>query len=168
MPMERFVIRQLCEDDKAAIYQIINTAAQAYKGIIPADRYHEPYMPEDELSGEMERMTFFGWESGGEILGVMGFQPVKDVTLIRHAYVLPAYQKQGVGTKLLQHIKKLTKTRLLLVGTWADADWALAFYRRQGFTIMPGKNGLLSKYWNLPVRQIETSVVLGIETGIGS
>jgi len=161
--MERFVIRPLCDDDKTAIYRIINAAAQAYKGVIPADRYHEPYMPEEELAREMKTMTFFGWVSGGEIVGVMGFQPVKDVTLIRHAYVLPDFQKKGIGTELLQHVKKLTTTRQLLVGTWDDAAWAVAFYRKQGFAIMPDKTGLLRKYWNIPDRQIETSVVLGIE-----
>ncbi len=162
------MIRELTEIDKASIYQVVNAAARAYKGVIPADRYHEPYMPEEELCGEMERMTFFGWESGTKIVGVIGYQPVEDVTLIRHAYVLPACQKKGIGTKLLQHVKKLTKTRRLLVGTWADANWAVAFYTKQGFEIMPDKNGLLRKYWNIPKRQIETSVVLGIETGIES
>lgn len=164
--MDNRMIRLLGDNDKATIYKIINEAARAYKGVIPADRYHEPYMPKEELSGEMSHMTFFGWVSDNEIVGVMGFQPVKDVTLIRHAYVLPAFQKKGIGTKLLQHVKKLTKTRRLLVGTWADAGWAVAFYRKQGFVIMPDKNGLLRKYWNISNRQIETSIVLGIETGI--
>ena len=119
-------------------------------------------MPEEELRQEMRNMTFFGWEETGKLAGVMGFQPVKDVTLIRHAYVLPNYQRKGVGSRLLEHLKLMTKTKELLVGTWADAVWAIDFYQKHGFRIMPNKNKLLSMYWNIPQRQIETSVVLGI------
>ena len=159
-------IKELVPAEKAKILRVINEAAHAYKGVIPADCFHEPYMPGEELSREMTRMKFFGWESGNEIVGVMGYQPVKDVTLIRHAYVLPAYQNKGIGTKLLEHLEKLTKTRWMLVGTWADAEWAVAFYQKHGFEILPDKNALLHKYWNLPKRKIETSLVLGLETGI--
>ncbi len=157
------MIRQLSRADKAGIYQVINSAARAYKGVIPADRYHEPYMPEEELIREMEEMTFFGWDESGEIVGVIGYQPIKDVTLVRHLYVLPEHQKKGIGSGLIMHIKQMTRTRFLLVGTWADATWAIAFYQKHGFKFMPDKDGLLRKYWNIPRRQIETSVVMGIE-----
>ena len=145
------------------IFDIINKAAGVYKGAIPADCYHEPYMTKEELFHEMGSMTFFGWEEEGKLVGVMGFQPVKDVTLIRHAYVLPDYQRKGIGTILLNHMKQITKTKYLLVGTWADASWAIEFYQRHGFNLMPNKDGLLRQYWNVPQRQVETSVVLGIE-----
>ena len=108
-------------------------------------------------------MTFFGWEVNGELIGVTGFEPIKDVTLIRHAYVLPQWQKQGIGSKLLNHLKGLVTTPRLLVGTWADAYWAIDFYQKRGFTLLPDKNELLKTYWDIPQRQIETSVVLGIE-----
>jgi GNAT superfamily N-acetyltransferase len=156
------MIRELSPKDAFTIYEIINTAARAYKGVIPNDCYHEPYMPKEELQEEMKGMTFFGWEEEGKLVGVMGFQPVKDVTLIRHAYVLPDYQRKGTGTRLLDHLKPMTKTRALLVGTWADAVWAIAFYQKHGFRLMPNKDKLLKIYWNIPPRQIETSVVLGI------
>jgi len=118
-------------------------------------------MPEQELLHEMKSMTFFGWEEGGQLVGVMGFQPVRDVTLIRHAYVLPEYQQKGIGTELLNHLRQMTKTSQLLVGTWADAVWAVTFYQRQGFELRPDKDELLHEYWNIPERQVETSVVLG-------
>jgi GNAT superfamily N-acetyltransferase len=158
------MIRELSFKEAQVIYEIINQAAFAYKGLIPADCYHEPYMPEEELFSEMKSMTFFGWEKRDKLVGVMGFQPIKDVTLIRHAYVLPDYQGKGIGTKLLNHLKRITKTRHLLVGTWADATWAIEFYQKQGFKLMPNKDALLMKYWDIPKRQIETSVVLGVET----
>jgi GNAT superfamily N-acetyltransferase len=157
------MIRELTLADSPTMFRIINEAAIAYKGVIPDDRYHEPYMPEEELYREMENMTFFGWEEEGKLIGVMGFQPVKDVTLIRHAYVLPGYQQKGIGTRLIEHMRQITKTGSLLVGTWADASWAITFYQKQGFGLMPDKDGLLKKYWNIPERQIETSVVLGIK-----
>jgi len=120
-------------------------------------------MPKQELRREMENMIFFGWEEEGKLVGVMGFQLVRDVTLIRHAYVLPSYQRKGIGTKLLTHLKQMTKTRCLLVGTWAHASWAVNFYRKQGFRLVPNKDELLTRYWNIPQRQVETSVVLGME-----
>jgi GNAT superfamily N-acetyltransferase len=157
------MIRELSYVDIDCIYDIINSAAGAYKGIIPSDCYHEPYMPKEELQREMKSMTFFGWEEGRKLVGVMGFQPVKDVTLIRHAYVLPDRQGKGLGTRLLDHLKQMTKSRQLLVGTWADATWAVEFYQKQGFKLMLDKDELLMRYWNIPRRQIETSVVLGID-----
>ena len=156
-------MRRLSFKDANVIWEIINEAARAYKEIIPNDRYHEPYMPKEELHREMKNMTFFGWQEEDRLIGVMGFQPVGDVTLIRHAYVLPDYQRKGIGTKLLNHMKKLTKTKYLLVGTWADASWAIEFYQKHGFNLMPNKDELLGQYWNVPQRQVETSVVLGIE-----
>jgi GNAT superfamily N-acetyltransferase len=119
-------------------------------------------MAMEELEREMKRMTFFGWEVNGELVGIMGFEPIKDVTLIRHAYVLPRWQKQGIGTKLLNHLKSLVTTSRLLVGTWADAHWAIDFYKKHGFELLPDKDELLKTYWDIPQRQIETSVVLGI------
>ena len=166
MPIARsnvVMIRRLSFKDANVIWEIINEAARAYKGVIPSDRYHEPYMPKEELHREMKSMTFFGWQEEGRLIGVMGFQPVKDVTLIRHAYVLPDYQRKGIGTILLNHMKQITKTKYLLVGTWADVSWAIEFYRKHGFKLMPNKDELLGKYWNVPQRQVETSVVLGIE-----
>lgn len=157
------MIRELSSREAQIILQIINKAALAYKGVIPEGCYHEPYMPEEELLREINSMTFFGWEDGGKLVGVMGFQPIRDVTLIRHAYVLPDYQGKGIGTRLLNHLKRMTSTRHLLVGTWADATWAIDFYQKQGFKLMPDKDALLMKYWYIPLRQIETSVVLGTE-----
>ena len=155
------MIYQCQPDDIDRIYFIINKAAKAYEGVIPANRYHQPYMPMEELEQEMKRMTFFGWEVNGELVGVIGFEPVKDVTLIRHAYVLPQWQKQGIGSKLLNYLKGLVTTSRLLVGTWADAYWAIDFYKRRGFNLLPDKDELLKTYWGIPQRQIETSVVLG-------
>ncbi len=154
------MIHQCQPGDIDKIYFIINEAAKAYEDVIPTDRYHQPYMPREELEREMKRMTFFGWEVNGELVGVMGFEPVKDVILIRHAYVLPQWQKHGIGSKLLSHLKGLVTTSRLLVGTWADARWAIDFYERRGFNLLPDKDKLLKTYWDIPQRQIETSVVL--------
>jgi GNAT superfamily N-acetyltransferase len=156
------MIIKLSPRDTDAIFDIINLAAMAYRGFIPDDRYHEPYMTKEELQKELNGMTFFGWEEKRRLVGVMGFQPVKDVTLIRHAYVLPDRQGCGIGTRLLDHLKQLTNTKQLLVGTWADATWAIVFYQKQGFVLMPDKDKLLMRYWDIPQRQIETSIVLGI------
>jgi GNAT superfamily N-acetyltransferase len=157
------MIRQCQPRDISRIYSIINEAAKAYEGVIPTDRYNQPYMPLDELEQEMEQMIFFGWEVDSELVGVMGFQPIKDVTLIRHAYVLPQWQKQGIGSKLLNHLKRRVTTSRLLVGTWADAEWAIDFYEKHGFNLQLNKDELLKTYWDIPQRQIETSVVLGAE-----
>ncbi len=156
------MIKTLSTRNTNTIYEIINDAATAYKGVIPPDCYHEPYMSLEELEGEMKIVTFFGWEENEKLVGVMALQPIKDVTLIRHAYVLTGYQKKGIGTKLLNYLKKQTKTKRLLVGTWADATWAVDFYKERGFTLKD-KDSLLPNYWNVPRRQVETSIVLGID-----
>jgi GNAT superfamily N-acetyltransferase len=157
------MIRQCQPDDIDKIWSIINQAARAYEGVIPADCYHEPYMPMEELEHEMKRMTFFGWEVDGELVGVMGFKPVLDVTLIRHAYVLPRWQRLGIGGKLLNYLRGMVTTSSLLVGTWAGAYWAIDFYKRMGFNLLFNKDELLKTYWDIPQRQIETSVVLGVK-----
>jgi len=117
-------------------------------------------MPREELRQEMKRMAFFGWEGPGALAGVMGLEPVKDVSLIRHAYIAAEYQRQGIGSKLLNHAVDRYTGKRLLVGTWADASWALAFYMKHGFRLCPDKDILLRTYWEIPDRQIETSVVL--------
>lgn len=154
---------RLCRDsDREAILAIINAAASAYRGVIPSDRWHEPYMAADELDNEMAAgVTFWGYEQDGALVGVMGLQSVRDVDLIRHAYVLPGSQRGGVGGALLAHLQR-RRTRRLLVGTWAAAEWAICFYRKHGFTMVSParKDALLKTYWNIPDRQIETSVVL--------
>ena len=159
------MIYRCCPEDKDRIYFIVNEAARAYEGVIPPDRYHQPYMPMEELEREMSRMTFFGWEIDGEVVGVVGFEPIKDVTLIRHAYVLPEWQRQGIGSRLLEYLMGLVKTRRLLVGTWVDVSWAIDFYEKHGFRLLPDKDELLRTYWDIPERQVETSVVLGMEVG---
>ena len=157
------MIRKCLTSDAQRMYFIINEAAKAYEGVIPADCYHQPYMPMDELEREMKRISFFGWEVNGELVGLMGIEPVKDVTLIRHAYVLPRWQRQGIASKLLKQLKSLITTSHLLVGTWADAQWAVAFYQNHGFNLLANKDELLKTYWDIPERQVETSVVLGID-----
>ena len=157
------MIRHCQANDATKIYFIINEAAKVYDGAIPADCYHQPYMPEEELEKEMKRVIFYGWEVNGELVGIMGIEPIKNVTLIRHAYVLPQWQKQGIGNKLLNYLKGLATTSHLLVGTWAAAHWAITFYRKHGFKLLPDKDKLLADYWDIPQRQIETSVVMGIE-----
>jgi len=155
-------IRRCRDDERAAILAIVNGAAEAYRGVIPADRWHEPYMPADELDGEIGAgVAFWGYEADGVLVGVMGFQPVRDVDLIRHAYVLPGSQRRGVGGALLGHLRSLSRRRIL-VGTWAAADWAIRFYRHHSFALVSpaSKITLLKTYWTVPDRQIETSVVL--------
>jgi len=157
------MIRSLLPSDFDAILKIINDAAQAYKGVIPDDRWNEPYMSAEELRGEIEAgVRFFGWVEGGHLLGVTGIQALQDTTLIRHAYVLPGYQRQGIGTKLLEYLIGLAETLEILVGTWVDAIWAIRFYEKHGFKMVSSreKDRLLRTYWNIPERQIETSVVL--------
>ena len=152
-----------CEDSEfESIYEIINDAAQAYRGIIPEDRWKEPYMPREELRHEMdEGVVFWGYEEDGELLGVMGIQDVKDVTLMRHAYVRTARRSQGIGGKILAVLREKT-TRPVLIGTWAAANWAVSFYEKHGFRLVTPeeKDRLLKKYWSIPERQVETSVVL--------
>jgi len=156
------LIRPCADDDRAAILALVNAAAEAYRGVIPADRWHEPYMPPDELDGEIAAgVRFWGYEDDGELVGVMGLQPVRDVELIRHAYVAPGRQRGGVGGTLLEHLAERTATRML-VGTWAAAEWAVRFYERHGFAPVGRERTaeLLRAYWTIPERQIETSVVL--------
>ena len=155
-------IRQCRDDERDAILAIINAAAEAYRDTIPADRWHEPYMPLQELEDEIAAgVVFWGCKNGGTLAGVMGIQPVRDVDLIRHAYVLPSHQRFGVGGRLVKHLQNCS-TRQMLVGTWAAATWAIGFYQRHGFEMVSpeDKTRLLRTYWTIPDRQIETSVVL--------
>ena len=151
-------------DDRPAILAIVNAAADAYRGVIPADRWHEPYMPAGELDEEIAAgVTFWGYQADGELIGVMGIQDVAEVTLIRHAYVAPRGQRRGVGGALLEHLVTSTG-RPILVGTWAAAEWAIRFYEQHGFELAPPDRAaeLLRRYWSIPERQIETSVVLSL------
>jgi GNAT superfamily N-acetyltransferase len=155
-------IRPCRDDEREAILAIVNSAAEAYRGVIPADRWHEPYMSAEELAGEIDAgVEFWGYEEEGELVGVIGIQPLSDVDLIRHAYVAPGSQRKGVGGALLEHVASAA-TRRILVGTWAAADWAIGFYRRHGFELLSRERAteLLRTYWTIPDRQIETSVVL--------
>ena len=155
-------IRPARPEDVAAIYEIINDAAQAYKGIIPADRWHEPYMPMQELESEIGKgVRFYCYWQHGRIVGAMGIQDVKDVTLIRHAYVRTVARRHGIGRALLEHLNQLT-TRPVLIGTWKAATWAIRFYEKNGFRLISDaeKNRVLQMYWTIPARQVETSVVL--------
>jgi N-acetylglutamate synthase-like GNAT family acetyltransferase len=156
------MIRPCNEGDVPIIDAIINEAAVAYRGHVPADCLHDPYMSRDELLREMaSRVRFSGWEEDGQLLGVMGIQDVKDVSLIRHAYVRSAAQSKGIGSKLLTHLTS-SATRPLLVGTWAAAEWAIRLYQRHGFELANAaeKDRLLSTYWTISDRQRDTSVVL--------
>jgi GNAT superfamily N-acetyltransferase len=156
------MIRTCTDADFESIYFIINDAAEAYRGVIPADRWHEPYMPREELWREIESgVRFWGFEVDGELAGVMGIQNVQDVTLIRHAYVRTARRGQGIGGQLIAELWKLT-SRPVLMGTWAAATWAIRFYQSHGFRLVTPeeKDRLLKKYWSIPERQVETSVVL--------
>ena len=156
------MIRQCNKDDFEAIYAIINDAAMAYEGIIPADRWKIPYMPREELRHEIASgVIFWGYEEGGSLIGVMGIQDVQDVTLIRHAYVRTARRNQGIGGMLLKKLR-LKTDRPILIGTWAGAVWAMRFYEKHGFRLVTPqeKDMLLNRYWSIPERQVETSVVL--------
>jgi GNAT superfamily N-acetyltransferase len=158
------VIRACRDDDRPAILAIVNAAAQAYRGVIPPDRWHEPYMPAAELDAEIAAgVAFSGYEDDGELLGIMGIQPVRDVDLIRHAYTAPGRQGRGIGGALLSHLLAgRDGDRPLLVGTWTAAGWAIRFYERYGFEAVSveRKTELLREYWTIPERQVETSVVL--------
>ena len=156
------LIRRSVEADFAAIWAIINDAARAYRGVIPADRWHEPYMSADELKTEIAGgVVFWVAEEEGRLYGLMGIQDKGDVALVRHAYVAPATQRSGVGTKLLRHVESLVD-KPILIGTWATASWAIEFYQRNGFTLLSigDTDRLLRTYWSIPTRQIETSGVL--------
>jgi len=155
-------IRRCTPADMPAMVEIINDAAYKYKGAIPADRWHEPYMPAEELQREIEAgVEFWGWEENGGLLAVMGIQDVKDATLIRHAYVRTTLQRSGIGGALMAALVPKARHRLL-VGTWAAAEWAIRFYQRHGFRLVDTeeKNRLLDTYWTIPARQRDTSVVL--------
>jgi len=146
------MIRKCNENDLPTMYAIINDAAQAYKGVIPNDRWHDPYMPLEKLKHEIE---------DGVVFGIMGIQDKDDVALIRHAYVRTNRQNHGIGTQLLQHLERTTK-KPILIGTWADASWAIRFYERNGYRLLSRKETeqLLQRYWSIPERQVVTSVIL--------
>jgi N-acetylglutamate synthase-like GNAT family acetyltransferase len=157
-----FMIRRCDNHHFELIWAIINDGARAYKGVIPADCWTEPYLSNKKLQDEIdEGVVFWGYEETGTLVGVMGLQQVRDVTLIRHAYVRTSSQKRGIGTHLLSHLRELAKGPVL-IGTWADAAWAIRFYEKHGFQIVSAqeKERLLRQYWTVPERQIATSVVL--------
>ena len=156
------MIRKGTDEDFEEIFAIINDAAIAYKGVIPPDRWHEPYMTKEELQGQIEEgVRFSCYVDNNELIGVMGIQDKADVELIRHAYVRTKQRKKGIGTLLLQELMKDAK-KPVLIGTWKAADWAIRFYEKQGFRLVEEeeKNRLLKRYWAIPDRQVETSVVL--------
>ncbi len=164
------MIRRCDDHDLEAIYEIINDAARAYAGVIPADLWSEPYMPRDELRREIaDGVVFWGYQEDAGLVGVMGVQDVQDVTLIRHSYVRTARRNQGIGGKLLSHLRRQT-SRPVLIGTWADAAWAIRFYQGHGFRLVPPeeKDRLLKVYWSLPPRQIQESVVLADQRWTGA
>jgi GNAT superfamily N-acetyltransferase len=155
-------IRPCRPDEHDRMLAIVNAAAEAYRGVIPADCWHEPYMTAPQLAREIAAgIVFWGYEADGALVGIMGIQHVRDVDLIRHAYVFPGNQGSGVGGRLLEHLRR-SATRPILVGTWADAVWAIRFYERHGFALVPParKDALLQEYWTITPRQVETSVVL--------
>jgi N-acetylglutamate synthase-like GNAT family acetyltransferase len=156
------MIVQAKSSDFDNIYEIINDAAKAYKSVIPMDRWHEPYMPKEQLREQIaDGVEFWCYVENDQTIGVMGIQEKSDVTLIRHAYVRTIARNKGIGGKLLRHLMTLTK-KPILIGTWAEATWAIDFYKKHGFrlTTHEEKESLLRKYWNIPLRQLETSVVL--------
>jgi GNAT superfamily N-acetyltransferase len=162
------MILKLTNDDFQNILSIINESALAYKGKIPADCWKEPYMPPEELKREIQSgVHFYGFFENDVLVAVMGIQQVYDLTLIRHAYTLTHQQRKGLGEKLLNHLLSLAKTQRILVGTWETASWAVKFYQKHGFRLLSREetNKLLKKYWCIPERQIETSIVLEIEKG---
>jgi len=157
------MICEYTKKDLPHILNVINDAASKYKGVIPDSCWKEPYMPVQELISEFDNgVRIFGYNKGSMLIGVMGIQEVENVTLIRHAYTLSDYQGIGVGKSLLQHLFKINKSTSLLVGTWKDATWAIRFYTKNDFVLHPRKqtNRLLKRYWEVPLKQIENSVVL--------
>ena len=163
------MIQRCTKSDVNEICEIINDAASAYKGVIPEDRWHEPYMPLEEVVEQIEDgVEFWCYYENGVMLGVMGIQDRGDVTLIRHAYVRTQARNKGIGTELLDHLTLLAN-KPVLIGTWADALWAIEFYKKHGFRLLSEseKNSLLLKYWTIPSRQLETSVVLANKDWIG-
>ena len=158
------IIRQCRSDEYPTILTIINTAAERYRGAIPPDCWHEPYMDAQQLARDIDGgVSFWGYEDDdGQLAGIMGVQRGKGVTLIRHAYVCPERQGKGIGGLLLRHLEMLTTDARVLIGTWADAAWAIRFYEGHGYSLMPLEEtpALLNAYWDIPTRQVETSVVL--------
>jgi N-acetylglutamate synthase-like GNAT family acetyltransferase len=160
------MIRPVTKQDFDDVFAIINDAAIAYKGIIPEDRWHEPYMPKEELNAQLEDgVKFSCYIENNQIIGVMGIQDKTDVNLIRHAYVRTTQRKKGIGTLLLQQLIN-ESDKPILIGTWKAATWAVSFYEKHGFTVVSDedKDTLLRKYWKIPGRQVETSVVLADKT----
>jgi len=156
------MIRPCTEADLTTVFEIINDAAKAYQGVIPGDRWHEPYMPMNELRSEIAAgIVFWCYEQDRRIDGVMGIQDKGEVVLIRHAYVRTDRRNRGVGTRLLRHLETLID-KPILIGTWADASWAISFYQKNGYRLVTPqeKDRLLKKYWTIPERQVVTSVVL--------
>jgi len=157
---------KLTTADFREVLNVVNDAAIAYENKIPTDRWKVPYMPVKELEEEIQNgVQFYGLIENNTLLAVMGIQPVSDVTLIRHAYVLTSQQRKGHGEKLLKHLLNLVKTSKVYVGTWEAASWAISFYQKRGFELVSTeeKNKLLKKYWSIPERQVETSVVLELK-----
>jgi GNAT superfamily N-acetyltransferase len=160
------MIRRLQPTDSDSILCVVNDAAEAYRNVIPEDRWKEPYMSTEELREEIASgVQFYGWIENDVLVAVMGIQPVNDVTLVRHAYVLTRRQRRGIGTTLLKHILSLAQTSEVLVGTWESAQWAIRFYEKHGFKLVTKeeKDRLLREYWSIPERQVETSVVLKLK-----
>jgi len=152
-------IRRCCADELERLFYIINQAARAYEDVIPDDCCDNPYMSMEELKQEFRRIQFYGWEEDSELVAIMGFEPIEEVILIRHAYVLPSYQRRGIATRLMDFLKNKIKSKHTLVGTWADAWWAIEFYEKHGFKLLSSKE-LLNVYWDISPRQIETSIVM--------
>jgi N-acetylglutamate synthase-like GNAT family acetyltransferase len=165
MDNKKNLIRRCVDGDNERIFEIVNDAATAYRGVIPSDRWKEPYMPMEELLHEIrEGVRFWGYEETGRLIGVMGIQRVRDVSLIRHAYIETVSRRKGIGGLLLKRLLKESEGTLL-VGTWTAADWAVSFYEKHGFIVQTRAETerLLRQYWNIPSRQVETSVVLKME-----
>lgn len=160
------MISRIYSHEFTQILDVVNDSAEAYRGTIPKDQWREPYMQIEELKEEIESgIKFYGWMENNVVVAVMGIQPFKDVTLIRHAYVLTSRRRRGIGGQLLKHLLKLARTPVVLVGTWKAAYWAIRFYEKHGFRLLSGQetDRLLRKYWSISERQIETSVVLKLK-----
>ena len=157
------MIRKYTKIDSSKILHIINDAAKKYKGIIPDDCWHEPYMSEQELIDEFnDEVRMYGYHDNNKLIGVIGIQEVQDIILIRHAYTLTSYQSKGMGSAMLEYLLKKSKNSRLLVGTWKNATWAIRFYEKFGFVVHAKEQStlLLKKYWKIPPKQIKNSVVL--------
>ena len=157
------MISEYKKTDTSKILHIINDASLKYKGVIPDDCWSEPYMSEQELISEFnDGVRIYGYHHNNILIGVIGIQEVKDVILIRHAYTLSLYQGKGIGGALLEYLLKKNRSARLLVGTWKNASWAIKFYKKFDFILHTKEETtlLLKKYWNIPTKQIENSVVL--------